>query len=153
MHPQECSAGSLNWLALESKEFFLSVASVSGLKLVASMSEGNDVQLGAQIWNFWKVWRAAFLKASSSVLQIGYGCGIKKEELWRAISVQEDKTSKSPSCLPVRRATGRTFCSLVVLEGGLQGGEWIEGAWVWSLGSTTLLVIVTKSFASQGPLP
>lgn len=33
-------------------QFFLSAASVNGLKLVASMGEGNDVQLGAQIWNF-----------------------------------------------------------------------------------------------------
>lgn len=38
--------------SLESKQFFLSVASVNGLKLVSSMGEGNDVQLGAQIWNF-----------------------------------------------------------------------------------------------------
>ena len=57
------------------------------------------------------------------MLQIGYGCGVKKEELWEAVFVQEDKTSKSPSCLPLMRATGRAFCSLVALEGDLQCGE------------------------------
>ena len=54
----EWSSGLLDWLALEFKELFFSVASVNGVKLVAvCMGKGDDVQFGAQIWKLWKISR------------------------------------------------------------------------------------------------